>query len=170
MQMPENGKRLELVKGELVDMPPAGYAYGRVASRIDRGIGNYVEQYDLGEVVISEASFRIAQNPDTVRVPDIAFLCKEHVPHGPAPQGFIDQAPDLVVEVASPTDSASSFQAKLEQWLAAGVQLVWVAYPNTKSVVVYNAQREGKLLRAEDMLTGDPVLPGFSCKVSEIFN
>ena len=61
-------------------------------------------------------------------------------------------------------------QAKVEQWLSAGVRLVWVVYPDTRSVVVYNAQREGKLLRADDTLTGDPVLPGFTCKVSEIFS
>ena len=169
MRISSEGKRYELVKGELIEMAPTGGRHGRVAGRIGRRLGNFVEQNDAGEVFAAETGFRLAGNPDTVRAPDAAYVSKERLPSEEQLIGFPDLAPDLVVEVVSPSDSAGQVQAKVEEWLRAGVRLVWVVYPDTRSVVVYRALDEVVVLGPEDALEGEPALPGFSCPVSEIF-
>ncbi len=167
-EMPDDGKRLELVKGELIEMPPTTLEHSHIALKIGAKILLFVEQHDLGIAGVGEPGFTLARNPDTVRAPDVVFVSKERLPQE-RNRAFLELAPDLVVEVVSPSNSAPYMQAKVEDWLSAGVRLVWVVYPNTRSVVVYNAQREAKLLGVNDTLTGEPVLPGFQCKVSELF-
>jgi Uma2 family endonuclease len=169
MRLSSEGKRCELVKGELVEMAPTGGRHGRVSSRIDRRLGNFVEQHGLGEVFAAETGFRLARNPDTVRAPDVAFVARERLPSPDLPTGYPELAPDLVVEVLSPSDTAVQVQAKVEDWLRAGVRLAWVVYPDTRSVVVYRSLSEVVVLGEEDNLQGDPVLPGFSCPVADIF-
>lgn len=169
MRLSSEGKRYELVKGELVEMAPTGGRHGRVSSRIDRRLGHFVEQHGLGELFAAETGFRLSRNPDTVRAPDVAFVARDRLPSADLPVGFPELAPDLVVEVLSPSDTAVQVQAKVEEWLRAGVRLVWVAYPDTRSVVVYRSLSEVTVLGEGDDLQGDPVLPGFSCPVSEIF-
>ena len=78
-------------------------------------------------------------------------------------------APDLVVEVISPNDLAEELQIKIEQWIRAGSLLVWVLYPETCSALVVESQGKGKLLRADDTLHGEPILPGLSCRVGNLF-
>ena len=163
------GRRLELVKGELVEMAPAGGRHGRVSMRAGSRLNTFVEQNDLGQVFAAETGFRLARDPDTVRAPDVAFVAKDRLPAGDLPVGFPDLVPDLVVEVISPGTSAAEMQAKVETWLRAGVPLVWVFYPGTRSVAVYRGWQDAQILTDEDMLTGDPVLPGFSCPVKELF-
>lgn len=150
-------------------MPPAGGRHGQIALRIGRLLGNFVEQGALGETVAAETGFLIARDPDTIHAPDVAFISKDHLPHRELAQGFVDVIPDLVVEVMSLSDTAPQVQAKVEDWLSAGIRLVWVVYPNTRSVVVYNAHREARVLAANETLTGEPVLPGFTCNISELF-
>ena len=169
MRISTQGKRFELVKGELVEMAPTGGRHGRVASRIDYRLRGYVELHQLGEVFAAETGFRLARNPDTVRAPDVAFVSKERLPSEEQLVGFPDLVPDLVVEVVSPSDTAGRVQAKVEDWLRAGPRLVWVAYPDTRSVVVYRSLDEVGVLGPEDILPGEPVLPGFSCPVADLF-
>ncbi len=168
-QLSTDDKKLELVKGEIVEMPPTGGDHGKASFNLAALLGTFIRQHHASEGYGAETGFHISHSPDTVLAPDLAFIARERQPTGPQ-KGFVTTIPDLVAEVVSPSNSAPSMQAKVEQWLSAGVRLVWVVYPDTRSVVVYNAQREGKLLRADDTLTGDPVLPGFTCKVSEIFS
>ena len=86
-----------------------------------------------------------------------------------APSGFTDVAPDLVAEVVSPNDTAGEVQAKLEQWLQHGARLVWIVYPETRTVAAFRALDNARVLTESDELTGEPVLPGFSCPVRDIF-
>ncbi|MBI4339076.1 MAG: Uma2 family endonuclease [Chloroflexi bacterium] len=167
-QLEDNARRLELVHGELIDLPPTTLEHSHIALKIGAKILLFVEQHDLGTAGVGEPGFTLARNPDTVRAPDVVFVSKERLPKEPG-RAFLELAPDLVVEVVSPSNSAPYIQAKVEDWLSAGVRLVWVVYPDTRSVVVYNSQREAKVLTAQETLQGDPVLPGFSCKVSELF-
>lgn len=83
--------------------------------------------------------------------------------------GYPELAPDLVVEVVSPNDRASEIQAKVGEWLRAGSRLVWVLYPTTRTAMVYQVGGAVQLLHAEDTLTGDPVLPGFACRLGDVF-
>ncbi len=163
------GLRYELVKGELIEMAPAGARHGGIANQIAFLLTTHVNPRRLGRVFAAETGFRIHREPDTVRAPDVAFITMERLPSGELPAGYMDVAPDLVVEVVSPSDSAAYVQAKVEDWLRAGVRLILVAYPDTRSVAVYHSMREATLLTIDDTLEGGPVLPDFACQVRELF-
>jgi Uma2 family endonuclease len=169
MRISSQGKRYELVKGELAETAPAGGRHGLIASRIGFRVRLHAEAGNLGEVFAAETGFRLARNPDTVRAPDVAFVSRERLPAGDQLVGFPDLAPDLVAEVVSPGDSAGAVQAKLEDWLGSGSSLVWIVYPDTRSVAVYRSLDQVSILTSGDSLEGGAVLPGFSCPVSELF-
>src|SRR5438132_12565072 len=119
------GKRVELVRGVLVVREPAGLRHGRVTVALTRRLADYVEAEALGVVYAAETGFTLARDPDTVRAPDIAFIRRARLPD-PEPPGFPDLAPDLVVEVLSPSDRPAEVLAKAADWLSADVRLIWV--------------------------------------------
>ncbi|MCY4527786.1 MAG: Uma2 family endonuclease [Chloroflexi bacterium] len=169
LRMPSDGKRYELIEGKLIELAPAGLRRGEIAATIALLIGNYVRQMGLGSVFVAGPGFFLQRDPDTVRAPDVAFIAKARLSPDGAPAGFSDTIPDLVVEVVSPNDRAGHVQEKIEQWIEHGVKLVWVAYPECRSITVYRSLREAHVHHEGDTLTGDPVIPGFSCSVTEIF-
>ena len=170
LRLPDDGKRYELVAGELHEMAPAGGEHGYVSGRVARRIGAFLDQHpDLGgEIFIAEAGYRLARNPDTVRAPDLSYVAAERLSQARVP-GFPEMAPDLVVEAVSPGDTASEIQTKVDEWLRAGALLVWVLYPATRSAMAYQANGTARLLHADDSLLGNPVLPGFSCRLGDLF-
>jgi len=170
MLLPDRGVRYELVAGELQEMPPAGGEHGFVGGRASRRLGSYLDQHPEvgGELFISEAGYRLQRDPDTVRAPDLAYIAAERVLQARVP-GYIDLAPDLVVEVVSPHDTASEVQTKVEEWLRAGSRLVWVLYPSTRTITAYQPDGTARLLHEDDTLHGEPVLPGFTCRVGDLF-
>ena len=101
---------------------------------MDRRIGNFVEANDLGEVFNADTGFIIELGPDTVRAPDVSFVRKENIPPGGIPKGFIPGAPDLAVEVISPSDSYTEVAEKVAQLLQAGTQLVVLIDPRARTV------------------------------------
>ena len=157
----------ELVRGRIVSVSPSSYEHGIVTLKLGRLIGNFVAEHHLGDVLGAETGFTIHEDPDTVRAPDIAFVAGARRPADS--QGFVHLAPDLAVEVASPHDQADEIQAKVEEFLTAGTKMVWVVYPKTRSVAVYRSLRDVKILRGDEALSGEDVLAGFECKVSEVF-
>ena len=164
-----DGRKYELVEGELIETPPAGAPHGRSAMRLGGRLGRYVEEHALGVAFAAETGFRLSSEPDTVLAPDAAFVSTERLPPGgELPEGFMDLAPDLVVEVVSPSDTAVQVQEKVDLWLRAGVRLIWVVFPKTRKVTVYQSD-EIRMLSEADQLSGAPVLPGFSCPVADIF-
>jgi Uma2 family endonuclease len=169
LRLRPDGRRYELVKGELKVMTPASPRHGRIAMRVGSLIEQYARQHDLGIVYAAETGFQLRKNPDTVRAADAAFVAKSRIPPEGEPEGYWATAPDLVVEVVSPSDSASEVQSKVADWLEAGCRLVWVVYPDTQTVTEYRSLTEIRVLTAEQPLEGDDVLPGFACGVSEIF-
>ncbi|MBI3977051.1 MAG: Uma2 family endonuclease [Chloroflexi bacterium] len=169
IHLPEDGKHYELVEGELLEMVPPGGEHGYVAAEVLYRLRAFVEQHRLGgRVFAAETGFRIRRNPDTVRAPDVAYVAEARLAQARV-AGYPDLAPDLVVEVVSPGDTAADVQAKVEAWLRAGTQLVWVLYPGTRSAVAYQPDGEARVLHETDMLPGEPVLPGFSCRLAEVF-
>jgi Uma2 family endonuclease len=158
----------ELVGGELIMMSPAGFRHGRVANRLSVRLGRFVEGNSLGVVTTAEAGFRIGRSPDTVRVPDIAFVRADRVPPT-EPAGFFEGPPDLAVEVVSPNDRASEVLAKAQDWLDAGCGMVWVVDPQTATVSVYRNRSEVVILRGSESLAGGDILPGFTLPVGDIF-
>jgi len=169
MRLPSRGKRYELKRGKLLMMTPAGALHGRVVMALGVLLHVYASQHKLGQVFAAETGFKIHVDPDTVRAPDIAFVAKERVPPAGVPRGYWELAPDLVVEVVSPNDSAADVQDKIEEWLNAGVRRVWVVYPDTQTIHIYRSLKEVNVLKPGDRLDGEDVLPGFSCAVEEIF-
>ncbi len=168
-QLPHEGHRYELIKGELKETSPAGSRHGRIAMRLGALIEQHARQHGLGVVYAAETGFKLHQNPDTVRAADAAFVAQSRIPPEGEPEGYWAIAPDLVVEVVSPSDSAQATHAKVAEWLAAGCRLVWVVYPNNKTVITYRSMKEIQMLTADESLSGGEVLLDFSCPVSELF-
>ncbi len=160
-------KRLELVKGVIVEMSPTGDAHGILAMEIGRLIANYVVEHDLGDTTAAETGFVLFTNPDTVRAPDVAFISKAR--RTPLTGKYYRIAPDLVVEVVSPGDTAREIREKVADYLNAGTQLVWVVYPEVRLIDVYQPDHTIRTLNNDDVLDGGGVLPGFSVAVKSVF-
>lgn len=169
LRLPDDGKRRELVEGEIREMAPAGGQHGDAAGALHVLLGHFVRERRLGKVPAAETGFLVGRNPDTVRAPDVCFIARDRVPPSGSPRGYWDLAPDLAAEVVSPNDTAAEVQSKVQMWLEFGVRLVWVVYPDTRSVVVYESLKDISTLTAGDTLSGGTVVPGFGCQVSEIF-
>ena len=173
LRMPD--KRTELVRGRLLVREPAGFWHGDVAARALVAISNYLAAdrssqasgVACGRVVAAETGFTLQRNPDTVRAPDVAYIRAERLPSG-AHVGFADFAPDLAVEVLSPSDRPGEVLAKVADWLTAGTVLVWTIDPERRRARVYRADGSDAVLGAADYLDGEDVLPGFRASVSEL--
>ncbi|MBM3477299.1 MAG: Uma2 family endonuclease [Armatimonadetes bacterium] len=168
-RLPDNGVRCELVRGEVIEMTPSAAESGRIGSRIAIRLGAFVEAHELGITYIPEAGFRLARDPDTVRVPDVAFVTKRRAGLHPPVEGCFPGAPDLAVEVLSPTDRMADVLEKVEEYLAAGTQIVWVVVPTRREVYVYRPAGAVEVVGADGTLAGEPVIPGLSIAVAEIF-
>src|SRR5215217_3791324 len=168
--LPDRGMRHELIAGELHTMPPAGGDHGYVTLEASYRLRDFLQQHaDIGGgLFAAETGFRLSRDPDTVRAPDVAYVAAERLPLARV-RGYPELAPDLVVEVVSPNDTAGEVQTKVEEWLQAGSRLVWVLYPTTRTAMVYLPDGTARLLHADDTLLGEPVLPGFACRVGELF-
>jgi len=160
--------RCELINGELIQLTPAGNAHGVIALRIGRRIGEYVDDHDLGAAYAAETGFFLTRDPDNVRAPDVAFVKRSRA-MDEASAGFVEGAPDLVVEVVSTTDTASYIAEKVETWLHHGTQLVWVADPHTQTVTAYYPDHHATIYHVGETLPGDPVLPGFALPLDDVF-
>lgn len=151
-------------------MSPASPVQGRFASRLDRALGQYADEHNLGEVYVAEPGFILKPEPDAViRVPDIAFVRTERIPPPEEQTGFWNIAPDLAVEVISPSETAAEIQAKVHDYLEAGTALIWLVYPQTQTVVEYRSLREIVQYGRDDTLEGGTVLPGFRYPLTRLF-
>lgn len=167
--MPDAGFRYELISGELIRRPLRGHVDGRVAMQVTGPLYQHVIANDLGIVYAAGTGFLIHQNPDTVRAPDAAFVQQRHVENAGEIEGYWVGAPDLVVEVVSPTDSVGYVEDKVVEWIEAGSRMVWVVSSKLRTVTVYRSLTEITTLTEKDTLDGNDVLPGFQMSVSEIF-
>jgi Uma2 family endonuclease len=129
----------------------------------------FVRQHDLGEVGGADWGARLFANPDTVRVPDVAFVRKERLRDGKLPRRFQDGAPDLVVEVLSPSDRYRRTARKVAEYLRAGASLVWIIDPDERSAVVHRADGSMDEYGADGVLDGGDLLPGFTLNLAEIW-
>jgi Uma2 family endonuclease len=167
MPDPADGSQQELVRGVILTMPPPGGMHGLSCSRTFRLLDRFVEGPKLGTVLANDTGFITERDPDTVRGADISYWSRERLPIVPA--GYIEVVPDLAVEVVSPNDHYSRVQKKVRHYLARGVRLIWVVDPEDRSVTVYRSGQQATILGETDTLSGEDVLPGFSCRVADLF-
>ncbi len=154
----------EYVKGELVPMPAASLLHGGISVRVIRYLDSHVYQNQLGEVYTAETSFRVGER---VMKPDVAFVSASRVPEDNTKGCPIP--PDLAVEVISPTDILWNVSEKVQSYLDAGTQMVWVIDPVMRTVSVFYPDKAFKIYKRDDTLTGEDVIEGFSCPVAQFF-
>lgn len=166
--LPDDGNTYELVRGELLVMAPVNYVHGRLVIWLGRKVGDFVEAHHLGDVT-SETGFVLARRPDIVLAPDISFIRAERVPPITSQTSYVELAPDLAIEVVSPSNRAQEMLDKVLLYLEAGTRLVWMFDPNREAVTVHTPDRRSRTLLTGDTLDGGDVLPGFALPVADIF-
>ena len=163
------GVRGELIRGVLYKTMASGHEHGRIVMRLGALLYNFIEPEGLGTLVGSDSGVLLERDPDTVREPDIAFTSAERLPLDVRIDGYAEIAPDLVVEIRSPSDGRREMHDKARMWLSHGVRLVWVVHPDTRTVEVHRPDQAVSTLAAVDTLDGGAVLPGFACALDDVF-
>ena len=159
----------ELVAGRIVRMTPASPTHGRIEVNVAAALKQFVRTRNLGVVMAGEVGVFTGRNPDTVRAPDVLYLSHERDARRRRPQGFLDVAPELVVEILAPTDRPDELRRKLSEYLAAGVRIAWVIDPTARTVTVHHDPGTPLALAAGAVVTGEDVLPGFELTVDDVF-
>lgn len=160
--------KAELVRGELRLSPPPGAPHGIVILAIATRLNDYAQAHRLGAVFI-DCGFELLELPRTVRSPDVAFVRADRLPPDGVAPGFMRVAPDLVVEVISPSETRARRREKLDDYRASGVSLVWLIDPIARTVTIVEDDGASRRLNQNEVLTGGNVLPGFSCEIATLF-
>ena len=169
LRLYSQGVRGELVRGELRETVASGREHGEIVVNMTLALGSFIKPRRLGRLFASDSGVWLERDPDTVREPDIGFISAARAPSGVRVTGYSEEVPDLVVEVVSPSDSAREANERALMWKGFDVRLVWMLFPDTRTVDVYGEGGSVTTLGEVDSLDGGDVLPGFSCSVSAIF-
>ena len=166
--LPESDVQYELVRGQLREVPMAGWRHGWIEVNIILVLGTDHAARTVGRTVSGDTAFVLARDPDTVRIPDVAFVRHERLPP-PLVSGRAALPPDLAVEIRSPNDRPGEVQRKVADYFAAGVQLVWLIDPDAQTVEVWNPAGLDRRCTAAETIDGGAVIPGFRCPVARFF-
>lgn len=160
----------ELVRGRIVREPRPARLHGRVQVRLGHALDAWAEGHGKAEVTV-ESGYILSERPATVRGPDVAVVAvvMDPTPVGDEPGGWTRGAPDVAVEVLSPSDTSSAIQQKTLDYLEAGARLVWIVDPGALTVTVYRPDGSASLLRGDGVLSGGDVLPGFALELEWLF-
>lgn len=169
MNLPDDGRSLELVKGVIVEMPPTNFRHGVICNRVGRILGNYVDERGLGRVLNNDSGVVTARGPDTVRGPDVSYFSYARLPREQVPEGYPEVPPDLAVEVRSPSNRMSAMAVKIGEYLAAGVVIVCLVDPEIESVAVFTENEIPRRLSNGDELTLPELFPDFRVPVRRFF-
>jgi Uma2 family endonuclease len=165
--LPDDGTKQELQAGILISEPLPSFRHGRVAAAIAYELRTHVRRHRLGVVVSNDSGFLLARSPDTVRGPDVAFVSRDRMTIDEA-RAF-PGAPDLAVEVLSPSNTPASMHAKVADYLAAGTRRVWVVDVERETVTIYASLLSPRIVAPDGILDGEDVVPGFRVPVAELF-
>ncbi|MEH1903134.1 MAG: Uma2 family endonuclease [Nostoc sp.] len=157
---------MELVKGNIIVMSPSGYESGEVAAAIIAELCNWIKPRKLGRIAASNAGFRLS-NSD-LRVPDASFVLAERLRR--SPKSFAELAPDLTVEVKSPSDNLEDLRAKIKEYLSLGTKVGILLNPDERIVEVYNFGQEARILRDGNILTVPELLPGWEVPIADLWS
>ena len=169
MALNRDGHRYEIVNGELIDMGNSGAKHGYICSILMILLGGYVRLHKLGAMFDSSTAFKMKSG--NKRSPDISFVAKERLQGlEDLPDGFLEGAPDLAVEILSPSNTVEEIHNKLVEYFENEARLVWVIHPKEQYVLVYrSAQSPDRLLKSTDSLDGEDVVPGFNLPIADLF-
>ena len=169
LDMPDDGHIYELVRGELVKLMGTGLEHAYIADNCYGNIRDYVMGANLGRVFTTQLGYRLASDPDTVRIPDLAFIRRERLDTVGVIQGYFPDAPDLAIEVISPNDRYPEVETKIFDYFNAGTQMVILLEARNRTAKIYRSPTDVVILTEADTLDGGDVVPGWRMRVSEIF-
>ncbi len=168
-RLPEDDRcRSELVRGRVVREPRPRWGHLTAQSQLHARLASFVERHGLGFAGV-EGGFLLEQNPDSVRGPDVMFIRRERLGET-HPERWPEFGPDLVVEILSPSNRPRAMAEKLAQYFGAGTRLAWVIDPKKRTARIYRPGREARVLRAQDDLDGEDVVPGFRLRLADILD
>ena len=170
MRLSDKGVRGELIRGVLHEEMPIGRPHTKIVAKLVYILLSFTMPRQIGTVFAADLGVWLERNPDTVRAPDVAFISVERLPLDDDDPGYSEIAPDLAMEVASPRDSRPHIRRKALMWLENGVRLVWMVHPRSRTVDVYRKDSPVITLTEDEDIDGGDILPGFSCRVSDIFH
>ena len=162
-----DGRRCELVRGEVVEMSPVQRKHSWIVLLLGSWMVPYARRQKLG-IVGTELGFILYRDPDVVRAPDIYYVSLARWGDLDS-NGFFVGAPDLAVEVLSPDDRASKVQEKIREYFGAGCSMVWIVDPENRTIAVYSSANEAHVVSGRQSVTAEALLPGFSFVVEELF-
>ena len=161
--------RHELIEGELVSMSPAYADHGEVSTEFAFHLRSQAGRGQRGMVFIGETGFYLRRDPDTVRVPDVAYVRADRLPPRAERRGYMPVVPDIAVEVLSSSERRAAIANKVAMYLKAGVRLIWLADPRDRTVTVHAPGVAPRVLGPDDWLDGGDMLPGFRVRVGDFF-
>ena len=171
MPYPKSGGKLELVRGKVVEMPPAGPEHGEEAVHITVAMFGHADAHRLGKVRV-ETGYWLGSDPDHIRAPDVSFVSTGRLPGEAILHDAVTQVPDLAIEITSPFDRDSEVHQKVLDYLAAGIQRVWVVRPERKTVTVHRPDGNSHTYAGDDALSSKDAgfsVEGFTLPLRDIF-
>jgi Uma2 family endonuclease len=166
-RMPDDGRRRELIRGELIEMSPPNFRHGRVVIRLGSRLEAHADEHDLGEVC-ADAGWIFEHDPDTVLGPDLSFVLKSRLDQVNE-EGFARTFPDLAIEVLSPSNTAGEMMRKVEIYFRCGVSAVWIVEPKRQLAEIHRKGQPVIRLGLDDALEDQELLPGFSLTLRDLF-
>jgi Uma2 family endonuclease len=163
------GYPTELVRGRIVKMNMPSTRHGFHCGRVVYILSRFLEDHPTGRVVSNDSGVVTEHDPDTVRGADVVYYSFARLPQGPIPEGYPDQAPEMIFETRSPRDRWSKILTKVAEYLNAGVDVVCVPDPQTRHITVFRADEEQVILVPGDHLTFPGIMEGFSVDVAQFF-
>ena len=168
-RMPDEGRRTELVRGRIVELPPTNFLHGLICGNFAFILRLWLQERDLGRIVINDSGIVTERDPDTLRGADIAYYSYDRLPRGTIPGRYPDVAPDLVIEIRSPSDRWKDVHKKVAEYLSIGVQIVCVLDPEPRTARLYFPDSPPRTLVPDDEVSFPECLPGFGVQVRRFF-
>ncbi len=170
LRLPRGQYRYELINGDLITMSPSSHDHGRITMRLAAPLAQFVWEQELGEAYGAETGFQLTFDPDTVLAPDVAYISAKRLKDIGPTRGYWPAAPDLAVEVLSPSERKSRVETKIAKWFSFGTIQVWIVNPKTETVTVYRSATNAVTFSIADTLEADDLLPGFRMAVKRLFD
>ena len=164
-----SGDNVELVNGQVKELPMGSAKHGKICVRASRYVDEHVDKNELGHVMSNDSFVQTKTDPATIRGADVSFYSFERLAKGAIPEGLLPVAPDLVFEVRSPSERWTELFAKVVEYLQAEVRVVVILDPNSATASVYRPDELQQIFHNGDLLVVPDVLPGFSVPVARLF-